>query len=188
MKICKIISWRCQRSNPGPFTCKANALPLSYIPCWFALVQWPCSLVGSSHGATMRQLVWRFWSYLVSRGPRWSLHKASFTLASKWTIWRKRKEWVPHPFSASTQHPHRQNVTIWRKCTAADQGFSQGGANSPGGGGGANIRFCQIFPKTAWNRKNLGAQGGRRVPPAPPINPPLMHTHTQMQTRSANGP
>ena len=27
--------------------------------------------------------------------------------------------------------------------------------------GGANIRFCQIFPKTAWNWKNLDPQGGR---------------------------
>ena len=26
--------WRCRGSNPGPFTCKANALPLSYIPIW----------------------------------------------------------------------------------------------------------------------------------------------------------
>ena len=25
--------WRCGGLNPGPFTCKANALPLSYIPC-----------------------------------------------------------------------------------------------------------------------------------------------------------
>ena len=25
------IKWRCRGSNPGPFTCKANALPLSYI-------------------------------------------------------------------------------------------------------------------------------------------------------------
>merc|ERR1712212_385354 len=25
-------TWRCGGSNPGPFTCKANALPLSYIP------------------------------------------------------------------------------------------------------------------------------------------------------------
>ena len=24
--------WRCRGSNPGPFTCKANALPLRYIP------------------------------------------------------------------------------------------------------------------------------------------------------------
>ena len=24
--------WRCGGLNPGPFTCKANALPLSYIP------------------------------------------------------------------------------------------------------------------------------------------------------------
>ena len=42
---------------------------------------------------------------------------------------------------------------------AADPGF-------PWVGGGANIRFCQIFPKTAWNRKNLGAWGGGgRAPP-----------------------
>ena len=25
-------AWRCRGSNPGPFTCKANALPLSYNP------------------------------------------------------------------------------------------------------------------------------------------------------------
>ena len=41
----------------------------------------------------------------------------------------------------------------------ADPGFPRGGgANSPGGG--ANIRNCQIFWKTAWNRKNLDPQGG----------------------------
>ena len=28
----KIPQWRCRGSNPGPFTCKANALPLRYIP------------------------------------------------------------------------------------------------------------------------------------------------------------
>ena len=27
----KKIKWRCLGSNPGPFTCKANAVPLSYI-------------------------------------------------------------------------------------------------------------------------------------------------------------
>ncbi len=27
-----MLSWRCRGSNPGPFTCKANALPLSYNP------------------------------------------------------------------------------------------------------------------------------------------------------------
>ena len=44
--------------------------------------------------------------------------------------------------------------------SVADPGFPRGGgANSPGGG--ANIRFCQIFPKTAWNWKNLDPQGGR---------------------------
>ena len=39
------------------------------------------------------------------------------------------------------------------------------GANS--GGGGANIRFCQNFPKTAWNWKNLDPRGG--ASPAPPF-------------------
>ena len=47
----------------------------------------------------------------------------------------------------------------------ADPGFSRGGGgvNPPGG---AWTR--QIFPKTAWNRKNLDAQGGACVPHAPP--------------------
>ena len=39
------------------------------------------------------------------------------------------------------------------------------GTNSPGGG--ANFRFCQIFLKTAWNQKNLGAQRE-----AHPLQPP----------------
>ena len=49
--------------------------------------------------------------------------------------------------------------------------ISIGSRISPGGGanfpGGANIRFCQIFPKTASNRKNLGARRGG-TPCAPP--------------------
>ncbi len=32
--------WRCRGSNPGPFTCKANALPLSYIPRYPYLVKY----------------------------------------------------------------------------------------------------------------------------------------------------
>ena len=34
LAVCKFVKnmWRCRGSNPGPFTCKANALPLSYIP------------------------------------------------------------------------------------------------------------------------------------------------------------
>ena len=50
-----------------------------------------------------------------------------------------------------------------------DPGFPRGrGAKSPGG---ADIRFCQIFPKTAWNWKNLDPQGGASV--APPLDTPL---------------
>ena len=42
--------------------------------------------------------------------------------------------------------------------TVADLGFPRDvGVNPPGG---ANIRFCQIFPKTAWNWKNLAVGGG----------------------------
>ena len=46
----------------------------------------------------------------------------------------------------------------------ADPGFSQGGGVNPPGGAWTR----QIFPKTAWNRKNLDAQGGACVPHAPP--------------------
>ena len=43
----------------------------------------------------------------------------------------------------------------------ADPGFPWGGGtNSPWGG--ANIWFCHIFLKTAWNWKNLGPRGGAR--------------------------
>ena len=46
----------------------------------------------------------------------------------------------------------------------ADPGFSRGGGVNPPGGAWTR----QIFPKTAWNRKNLDAQGGACVPHAPP--------------------
>ena len=41
--------------------------------------------------------------------------------------------------------------------------------------GGVNIRFCQNFPKTAWNRKNLDHRGGggRTSPCTAPLDPPL---------------
>ena len=38
------------------------------------------------------------------------------------------------------------------------QDFPEEGAPTPRGG--TNIRFCQIFPKTAWNWKNLDPGGG----------------------------
>ena len=43
------------------------------------------------------------------------------------------------------------------------QDFPEEGAPTPRGG--ANIRFCHIFPKTAWNWKNLGPGG--RIPCTP---------------------
>ena len=54
-------------------------------------------------------------------------------------------------------------VKIWY-ISVADPGFSRGGGVNPPGGAWTR----QIFPKTAWNRKNLDAQGGACVPHAPP--------------------
>lgn len=47
-------SWRCRGSNPGPFTCKANALPLSYIPSDLVNVQsQPIPLKGQVYEAKL---------------------------------------------------------------------------------------------------------------------------------------
>ena len=54
------------------------------------------------------------------------------------------------------------DVEISVASTVADPGFPRGGGAKPRGG--ANIRFCQISPKTAWNWKNLDR--GR------PLHPP----------------
>ena len=70
-----------------------------------------------------------------------------------------------------------------------DPGFPRGGgANSPGGGG-ANIRFCQNFPKTAWNWKNLDPQGGGARPKFYYVDPPLTClavSHTNHYTRMSS--
>ena len=42
--------------------------------------------------------------------------------------------------------------------------------------GGANIRFCQIFPKTAWNWKNLDPRGGGGTCPKFYYVDPPLHT------------
>ena len=60
------------------------------------------------------------------------------------------------------------NFALW-KVAVADPGFSRGGGVNPPGGAWTR----QIFPKTAWNRKNLDAQGGACVPHAPPLDPPM---------------
>ena len=53
--------------------------------------------------------------------------------------------------------------------------FPEEGRQPPGG---ANIRICRNFPKTAWNRKNLDVRGGacpsRTPPPPPKKNPPII--------------
>ena len=57
----------------------------------------------------------------------------------------------------------RRNLEIeTNRDAVADPGFPQGGgANSPGGG--ANIRFCQKFPKICMKLKEFGPPGGARV-------------------------
>ena len=49
------------------------------------------------------------------------------------------------------------------------QDFPEGGGVNPPGGAWTR----QIFPKTAWNRKNLDAQGGH-ASLTPPLDPPML--------------
>ena len=49
----------------------------------------------------------------------------------------------------------------------------------PSGGRGANIRFCQIFPKTAWNWKNLDPRRGVPCAPLRPTTVQLDQGHLQ---------
>ena len=56
--------------------------------------------------------------------------------------------------------------------SVTDPGFPQGGGVNPPRGG-VNTQFCQILPKTAWNWKNLDAEGGGVRPSRPPLDPPL---------------
>ena len=58
--------------------------------------------------------------------------------------------------------------SVWSQYQWRIQDFPQVGAWTLwGGGGGVNTQFC-ILPKTAWNWKNLDAQGGRAY-----LTPPL---------------
>ena len=57
-----------------------------------------------------------------------------------------------------------QSIPIYLQWRIQD--FPEEGAPTPQGG--ANIRICRFFPKTAWNWKNLDPQGGR-ASPAPPL-------------------
>ena len=81
---------------------------------------------------------------------------------------------VIHCVSSGFKYIHRDNLTrcvrvSWithSGCQWRIQDFPRGGAPTLGGGGVADIWFCQIFPKTAWNWKNLDPGG-------PPLALPL---------------
>ena len=60
--------------------------------------------------------------------------------------------------------------TCWDTASGGSRIFPRGGVNPPGG---AWTR--QIFLKTAWNRKNLDAQGGC-ASLTPPLDPPMTAT------------
>ena len=64
----------------------------------------------------------------------------------------------------------------------ADPGFSRGGGVNPPGGAWTR----QIFPKTAWNRKNLDARGGR-ASLTPPLDPPMDGACYYRPQRSCEG-
>ena len=110
-------------------------------------------------------------AFSCSRAPYFSWYISS---AFRWTWRPPRRSW----FSRISTRTGSGTSTL-RPCTVAtssttstrtypsprygkpvaDPGFPRGGgANSPWGG--ANIRFCQIFPKAAWNWKNLDPRGG----------------------------
>ena len=71
-------------------------------------------------------------------------------------------------------------MPIQRGGVVADPGFPRGG--TPTLQGRANIRFCQNFPKTVWNWKNLGP-GGTRIP-----RPPRSATDYDSQVRTVADP
>ena len=83
---------------------------------------------------------------------------------------------VPHlPSQPNFLHFHAvsskicpQGCACYGEFSGADPGFPVGRGANPLGGG-ANLRFCQQFPKTAWNCENFGPWGG-----APPLDPPLI--------------
>ena len=60
----KFPPWRCRGLNPGPFTCKANALPLRYIPfpvqqisaCWISKIFSSWLMVVFPYGQNLRAL------------------------------------------------------------------------------------------------------------------------------------
>ena len=62
-----------------------------------------------------------------------------------------------------------QTQMVKQICNAvADPGFPRGG--------GADIRFCLIFPKITWNWKNLDPRGGGGASLAAPLDSPLQCT------------
>ena len=85
---------------------------------------------------------------------------------------RKGSSWHVSCTKTSEYHNYRGKLKFISDFLVMSSGGSRisprRGRQLPGGG--ANIRFCQIFPKTAWNWMNLDPGG--RASLAPPLDPP----------------
>lgn len=68
----KTLEWRCRGLNPGPFTCKANALPLSYIPTYRLYILVPMWVVSclSCVWSMLGHYWWICWIYMFKLGKK----------------------------------------------------------------------------------------------------------------------
>ena len=124
--------------NPIP----QNVMSKTASPFW-------CKIKGVSHAGSWCN-IWFFRSVHRLTGPGWCLQ-----MAVKFKLFHLHPLISCHPHPSSlTVPPHIPHHLLY---PVADPGFPRGGGANPLG---ANIRFCQIFPKTAWNGKNLYS-GGR---------------------------
>lgn len=75
-------AWRCRGLNPGPLTCEASALPLSYIPTRMALVVESISFsrayldfFASQKPHLLTNLNCRMWIFLLKTPQTLSIHQ-----------------------------------------------------------------------------------------------------------------
>ena len=106
--MCKIVSWRCRGSNPGPFTCKANALPLRYNPTCDARAEKICSEIDCFvHCSGM--------SCACVHGVLWLLNQGTRSLAEQSEVFPAASQTLMH----AVDYPavFRKNVKRKRKKT-----------------------------------------------------------------------
>ena len=81
---------------------------------------------------------------------------------------------LPSPHRPGTYPPTKVNARAVRMLLQWQiQDFPKGGGGMNPPRGAVNTQFCRILPKTAWNWKNLDAEGGGVRPSRSPLDPPL---------------